>query len=119
MLSSSEQHFDDAFIAHANTQLGGSHAASGAVADWLTGDEILHLVSLNNPDNVETGASWLSGPAPMNFWRTHFERTLVTEHEHGRVHMMVVNTMNAYTLTAEASGAHWFVAAWFIEPASD
>ena len=30
-----------------------------------------------------------------------------------------VNTMNAYTLTPEASGAHWFVAAWFIEPASD
>ena len=105
-----------AFIAHANQQIGGYHAALGEQAAWLTGDEILNIAHANNPDAPQTAPAWLSGPGPMNFWQTHFARTLIDDNEHGRVHMMVVNTVNAYTLSAQASGAHWFIVAWFIDP---
>ena len=56
----------------------------------------------------------------MNYWRVHFARTLTDPRDHGRVHIMVVNTEDATTKTASSSspmgGSHWFVAAWFVNP---
>ena len=94
-------------------------AALTTEALQLEGDEILGLVQGNNPDGGTTGVNWLAGPAPMNFWRTYFSRTLVRPRDHGRVHIMVVNTENAYTLTDDITGHHWILLAWYIEPAGD
>jgi hypothetical protein len=33
-----------------------------------------------------------------------------------RLHIMIVNTVTSFTLHDIASGRHWFVVAWFIEP---
>ena len=33
----------------------------------------------------------------MNFWRIHFARTLTDVRDQGRVHIMVVNTVDAST----------------------
>ena len=38
---------------------------------------------------------------------------------HGKVHIMVVNTANAYSLTDAEVGEHWFVIAWLVEPKDD
>jgi hypothetical protein len=91
----------------------------GTTAYWLTGDDILHLAFLDNPDGASTSPSWLSGPGPLNFWRVHFQRTMADQAEHGVVHIMVVNTENAFSLTEHNSGAHWFVVAWVVEPAAE
>ena len=101
---------DPEFIRAQNALLG--LESWGTRAKQLTGDESVNLISQHNPDGITTGASWLSGPAPVNFWRTHFERTLANVAEHGTVHIMVVNTESAIHLTDELRGTHWFVAAW-------
>ena len=55
----------------------------------------------------------------MNFWRMYFARTLVNPAEQGRIHFMVVNTENAYTLTEQASGVHWFLVVWRVNAACE
>ena len=96
--------------------------ASQTNAEWLTGDQILRLVSLENPDHdhpdempeaEQLGANWFHSPSPLNFWRTLFARTIAKPD--GNIHIMVVNTENAYTLT-EVTGNHWFLVAWVVEP---
>ena len=72
---------DPEFIRAQNALLG--LESWGTRAKQLTGDESVNLISQHNPDGITTGASWLSGPAPVNFWRTHFERTLANVAEHG------------------------------------
>ena len=60
-----------------------------------------------------------TGPAAMNHWRTHFGRTLVDRRDQDRVHIMIVNTVDAtapLTSTGLMGGEHWFVAAWLVEP---
>ena len=99
-------------------------AELGFEAEFLTGDEVQQIVTLNNPDGIGTDPHWLSGPGPMNYWRLHFSRTLSDAHDHGRVHIMIVNTEDATASLATAShmpmaGAHWFVVAWYIEPRND
>ena len=46
---------------------------------------------------------WLSDPGPLNFWQTHFARTIANSRYHGRVHIMIVNADNAFSLNVEAS----------------
>ena len=93
----------------------------GSTAEQLLGDEILGLAARINPDGPDVNPAWLSGPGPINYWRTHFARTLVDPRDQGRVHIMVVNADEAQVSTANAGaigGSHWFVAAWFVEPAA-
>lgn len=93
--------------------------AHGDQAVWLTGEEIISLATEDNPDGPGTSPGWLSGPGPMNFWRTYFGRTLVNPAEQGRIHIMVVNSENAYTITEGASGVHWFLVAWRVNAACE
>ena len=87
-------------------------------ARFITDDEVQKLVTAHNPDGAGTDPAWLSGPGPINFWRTHFARTIADSKHHGVVHMMVVNTEEQYALHNAASGEHWILLAWFIEPAA-
>ena len=102
------------FITRGNTIL---HKPAGSDAEWLTGDEIIALASADNPDGADTSPAWLSGPGPINFWHTHFQRTLHDANEAGRTHIMVVNTQNAYGLKDTFSGMHWFLVAWKVDGA--
>lgn len=90
-----------------------------AVADWLSDDDILQAVTFDNPDGEMQSPHWLSGPAPMNFWRIYFDRTVLNSEDWNRVHIMVVNTENQYTLTATPTGLHWLVIAWRINEDED
>ena len=102
------------FVITQNERLG----KDGTSTDWLNGDEILELVRLDNPDNPEAPASWISGPAPLNYFYTFFAETLANTKHHGKVHIMVVNTVSlaGAAFTATTPGQHWFVAAWLIDP---
>ena len=108
-----------AIIAAQNVRLG--HPTFGSTAYWLSGEDIILLATAGNPDppSPHHEPAWLSGPGPINFWHTHFARTLTDVRDQGRVHIMVVNTEAAYSLTATDVGLHWFVAAWYVEPAGD
>lgn len=99
-----------AFAAQQNVKLGKDAADSS----WLTGDEIIALAAANNPDGEHTSPAWLSGPCPINFFYTHFDRTLKNPRDHGKVHISVVNTQAVYELTDEPTGKHWFVVAWCV-----
>ena len=86
---------------------------------WLLGDQILELASAHNPDGAGQDPSWLNGPGPFNMWRVHFLNTVSTATQHGRVQIWVVNSESQHSLTAPISGQHWFLVAWFVEPAVD
>ena len=103
------------FIRDQNVKLG----IDDPRAVWLTDDQILRLATMDNPDAGQASPAWLSGPAPINYFRTTFLNSLMRPADHGRVHIMVVNTEPQYTLQNAAAGIHWFIAAWFIEPDSD
>ena len=97
------------------SEVGGSPFVDlGETADWMTGDEILTLADHLNPN--DENMRWLSGPGPMNYWRTHFARTLITPAEQGQVHIFIVNTAEVTTVTSALAGEHWFVVAWFVNP---
>ena len=64
----------------------------------------------------DSATAWLPGPGPMNYWRTMLSRTVADLNEANKVHIMVVNSENAYTLQETVSGVHWFVVAWFVAP---
>ena len=86
----------------------------GATARWLSDDDVLTLVDAGDPSPEPNGRRWLSGPGPINYWRSHFARTVTEPRHHGRVHIMIVNTDEQYDV--RDSGSHWFLAAWYIEP---
>lgn len=68
-------------------------------------------------DVITPGTTPGVGPAPMNFWRMTMDRHLTDPSEWGKLHIMVVNTQDTYTLMEETSGAgglHWFVVAWWL-----
>ena len=88
-------------------------------AVWLTDDQIHRLATVDNPDAPGTNPAWLSGPAPINYFNTHFTNSLMKPSDHGRVHIMVVNTEAQHSLHDTASGAHWFTVAWYIEREND
>jgi hypothetical protein len=104
----------DEYIALQNSELG--HTREPSSGQFLETVEVQKLVTLHNPDAPNTDPSWLAGPGSFNHWQTYLQRTLVQAHEHGRVHIMIVNTVTSFTLHDIASGRHWFVVAWFIEP---
>ena len=56
---------------------------------------------------------------PLNYWKTHFARTLAEAQYHGRVRIMVVNTESQHSLSDFDSGTHWFVVAWYVEPENE
>ena len=85
-------------------------------ATWLTGDQVLELVALDNPDNPGTPAAWMKGPAPLNYFYTFFAETLADQSHHNTVHIMVVNTATVTgPMWAAMGGVHWFTAAWLVE----
>ena len=104
----------DEYIALRNSELG--HTREPSSGQFLETVEVQKLVTLHNPDAPNTDPSWLAGPGSFNHWQEYLQRTLVQAHEHGRVHIMIVNTVALDTLHDVASGRHWFVVAWFIEP---
>ena len=105
----------DEYIALRNSELG--HTREPSSGQFLETVEVQKLVTLHNPDAPNTDPSWLAGPGSFNHWQTYLQRTLVQAHEHGRVHIMIVNTVTSFThLHDIASGRHWLVVAWFIEP---
>ena len=57
---------------------------------------------------------------PINLFNAFFHRTCVEERFHGIVHLVVVNTDAQFSLdlTTE-SGVHWYLAAWYVNPAQD
>jgi hypothetical protein len=89
--------------------------------DWLSGDDIVTLVTHSNPDSPGTEAGWLRGPGPLNFWYTFFAQTVATPNLRSQVHIMVVNTevdRGVPSPSGALGGAHWFVVAWLVEPPS-
>ena len=90
----------------------------------LTGDDIVRLVKMDNPDAPNTEPMWLSGPAPLNYFYSFFHTTLVTPKYFGKVHIMVVNVENdqgfsggpSTSAASSYGGSHWFIAAWFVQP---
>ena len=86
---------------------------------FLTGDEVLHLVHIDNPDDPGTSPTWLSGPAPINYFKQRFTQVLTDQREHGKVHYMVVNTDPVFSITPAYSGTHWFLVAWIINTAGE
>ena len=72
---------------------------------WLTGDEIIQLVSRNNPDGVGVHPDWLRGPAHLGYFHTFFAQTLTQPAMHGMVHIMVVNTYHDTREFSEAAQA--------------
>ena len=103
------------YVADRNVELG--HTRDTSIGQFLETAEVQKLVTLHNPDAPNTDPSWLAGPGSFNQWHAYFKRTLEQAHEHGRVHIMIVNTVTLEALHDIASGRHWFVVAWFIEPA--
>jgi hypothetical protein len=77
---------------------------------WLSGDEILTLIKLNNADGPGTHPSWVYGPAPLAYFYSFYGAAMASPTHHGRVHIMVVNTDSA------GGGVHWFVVAFRISP---
>ena len=82
--------------------------------EWLETAEIHQLVAANNPDGPGP-ARWLTVGAYNNF-KDYFAQTLENPEAHGTVHYMIVNDAVVTNLLAEASGSHWFFAAWYVEP---
>ena len=80
---------------------------------------MLALVHHDNPDGAAGGPGWFSGPGPVNFWETHFFRTVNETRHRGEVQIMVVNTEEARSLNTNGpiGGAHWFIVAWVVDPA--
>ena len=123
MLHALGNSFDDLSPEDANAvnteALAGSQAASLSINAglWLSGDQILNLIQIDNPDGLGTRADWISGPAPLNYFYTFFAQTLASPAHHGRVHIMVVNTSpDTGVESAAIGGVHWFVMAWIIDP---
>ena len=95
-------------------------AAIGKATDdvsWLTGDEIIDLVALDNPDAPGARPQWLKGPSPLNFFYTYFGQSVVDDRHRGEINIMVVNTVrdSGVPVTTGVGGMHWFVAAWVVE----
>ena len=87
-------------------------------AEVLTGDQILGLAAAVNPEGAGTSPAWLSGPGPLNYFRTMLSRTVVNSAtQDKKLHIMVVNNVNAYSLTETFTGEHWFVVAWWLNGA--
>ena len=76
---------------------------------WLSGDDIVRLANVHNPDGPNSHPMWLKGPAPMSYFHTFFSQTVANPAMHGVVHIMVVNT-------GTTTGEHWFCVAWRINP---
>ena len=114
--SLAEQLNTPTFVEMANGRL--NIAGSGAVK--LTSDQIVALAAAINPDGQGQGAAWLHSPMPINLFNAFFHRTCVEERFHGIVHLVVVNTDAQFSLdlTTE-SGVHWYLAAWYVNPAQD
>ena len=102
-------------IARGNDHLDVALAHRGPNQRFITDDEVQRLATLDNPDAAGTNPSWLSGPAPVNFWKVHFARSLAMPSQHGRIHIMVVNTAEQFSLH-DISGMHWITVGWVIEP---
>lgn len=89
-----------------------------ADTSWLTGDDIISLVTTNNPDGAGVNPTWLSGPTPLNYFHTFLAQT-VREHAYrGVVKIMVVNTAQdrgVPTSNGAVGGVHWFAVAWRID----
>ena len=80
---------------------------------WLTGDEVIKLVNLDNPDAPGTPNTWLSGPCPLNYFYTYFAQSLSASS--GDIKIMVVNTAQDRGVPSEnMGGTHWFIVAWRI-----
>ena len=93
-----------------------------AVGDtsWLTGDEIIKLVSLDNPDANGQNPKWLRGPAPLNYFYTFFAQTMAEPQFAGTVQIMVVNAaVDSGLPQANIGGTHWFTVAWCIDRDED
>eukprot|EP00900_Chrysochromulina_parva_P003084 jgi/Chrpa1/12777/Chrysochromulina_OHIO_Genome00021614-RA len=102
------------YVADRNVELG--HTRDPSIGQFLETAEVQKLVTLHNPDAPNTDPSWLAGPGSFNQWRAYFQRTLKQAHEHGRVHIMIVNTVTLEALHDIASGRHWFVVASEVVP---
>ena len=105
------------WISHSNQELAMGYSTE---AELLSGDNIIELCSINNPDAPGDAPSWLSAVGPINHFEEYFARTLIDPTEHGIVHMMIVNTEPVFTQSVDMSmptpGTHWFLAAWCIDP---
>ena len=86
--------------------------------EWLSGDEVVRLINLDNPDGVRE-PMWLSGPAPLNLFYTLFADSMVRPDMRGRIFIMVVNTAIDHGVVpplGSYGGVHWFVVAWRVDP---
>ena len=91
------------FIAEQNSKLG----IAGDEAIWLSGDQIIELCDVDNPDGAGEGPSWLGMVGPVDTWREYFDRTVNDSNEHGCVHIAIVNTDGLV-------GYHWVLVAWYL-----
>lgn len=100
------------FMREQNVKL--NHESRGERAEWLEVNDIMKLMTMDNPDGHGASPSWLMGVMPINHWSDAFHRTLHTPSEWDVVHIAIVNTEAASALTEYASGNHWITIAWMV-----
>ena len=92
--------------------------SSTEMPERLSDMQILHLATLDNPDDRGTAPSWLPGPGPMNAFDDALRESaaeVVTEADaigSQPVHIMIVNSIRVNDLSAEFVGEHWITVAW-------
>ena len=80
--------------------------------DLLTDMQILHLATLDNPDNRGTEPSWLPGPGPLNSFEDALSTCISREDANNHVQIMVVNSVRTDVISTQFIGEHWFTVAW-------
>ena len=90
-----------------------AHAAPPMLSD----NEILQLATIDNPDAQGATPSWMPGPGPYNaFTDALHNDTEANAEPSGPVRIMIVNAVEARTLTEEFVGSHWLTIAWQRRP---
>ena len=84
-------------------------------AEWLEVVDISALIAHAQANGASPDMPWLDGIMPVNHWVAAFERSLSNPEEWDQLHICIVNTKTASTLTLNAQGQHWIVIAWWVE----
>ena len=90
-----------------------------AAPNMLTDAEIIQLASVDNPDARGTAPMWMPGPGPYNAFSDALREATEPCAEPpsaSAVHIMIVNSVEARSLTGSFVGDHWLTIAWQLRP---